>query len=72
MNNREKCISILDSFSEGQLVNIAAMLEAARTAIDEAEDEAFCTQLHAQYEADPERGESMTEEALCRSLGIAL
>ena len=25
MSNREKCISILDSFSEGQLVNIAAM-----------------------------------------------
>ena len=72
MSNREKCISILDSFSEGQLVNIAAMLEAARSAVDEAEDEAFCAQLHARYEADPEKGECITEDELCRSLGIAL
>ena len=72
MSNREKCISILDSFSEGQLANIAAMLEAVRTAIDEAADDAFCAQLHAQYEADPERGERVTEDELCRSLGIVL
>lgn len=72
MSNREKCISILDSFTEGQLANIAALLEATRSAIDEAADDAFCASLRREYEADPDKGESMSEEELCRSLGIAL
>ena len=45
MSNREKCIAILDSFSEGQLANIAAMLQAAKDAISEAADDAFCNAL---------------------------
>ncbi len=72
MSNREMCITILDSFSEAQLANIAAMLQAAKNAISEAEDDAFCEQLYRQYEADPDKGETMTEAELCRELGISL
>ena len=72
MSNREKCIAILDSFSEGQLANIAAMLQAARDAVSEAEDDAFCEQLYQQYQNDPDKGETMTEAELCKELGIAL
>lgn len=35
MNNREKCIAILDSFNEHQLANIANMLQAALDAVSE-------------------------------------
>ena len=72
MSNREKCIAILDSFSEVQLANIATMLQAARDAVSEAEDDAFCEQLYQQYQADPDKGETVTEAELCRELGIAL
>lgn len=36
MSNREKCIAILDSFNEGQLANIAAMLQTVKKAIEDA------------------------------------
>lgn len=36
MSNRERCIAILDSFSEGQLANIAAMLQTMKKAIEDA------------------------------------
>lgn len=72
MNNREKCIALLDSFSESQLVNIAAMLQAARNAILEAEDENFCRSLYKEYEADPDKGEAVTIEEAARMLGVEL
>lgn len=36
MSNREKCIAILDSFTDAQLVNVAAMLQAVKNTIDDA------------------------------------
>lgn len=72
MSNREMCISILDSFSETQLVNIAAMLQAAKNAICEAEDDAFCEQLYRQYEADPDKGQAVSLEEAARELGVEL
>ena len=45
MSNRERCDAILDSFSEAQLVNVAAMLQAMRQTIDDLEDEAFCQRM---------------------------
>ncbi|HJB59805.1 MAG TPA: hypothetical protein H9771_09170 [Candidatus Faecalibacterium faecipullorum] len=35
----------------------------------EAED-AFCEKLYQQYLSDPDRGQYMTEEELCKELGI--
>lgn len=72
MSNREKCIAILDSFSEGQLVNIAAMLQAARDAINEAADDAFCNALYEEYKEDPDKGQAISLEDAARALGVAL
>lgn len=35
MSNKERCIAILDTFTEAQLANIAAMLQAAQEVMDD-------------------------------------
>lgn len=72
MSNREKCIAIIDSFTEGQLVNIAAMLQAARDAVTEAADDAFCASLYKDYLSDPDRGEAVSLEDAAAALGVQL
>ena len=72
MSNREKCISILDSFSDSQLTNIVAILQAARDAIAEAADDAFCNALYEEYKADPDKGEAVSLEEAARLLGVTL
>ena len=72
MSNREKCISIIDSFSENQLYNIAVMLEAARKAVYEAEDDAYCLSLYKDYRNNPDNEEPMDIESFAAELGIAL
>lgn len=71
MSNRDKCIAILDSFNDSQLVNIVAMLEAAKNAITDAADDAFCNALLKEYEADPDKGEAMSIEDAAKMLGVA-
>ena len=72
MSNREKCIAILDSFSEVQLANIAVMLQAAKDAISEAADDAFCNALYEEYNVDPDKGEAISLEDAAKALGVAL
>lgn len=72
MSNREKCITILDSFSEGQLANIAAMLQAAKDAISEAADDAFCNALYQEYQANPDKGQPVSLEDAAKLLGVSL
>ena len=36
MSNREMCIALLDDFTEPQLVNVAAMLQTMKKAIEDA------------------------------------
>lgn len=72
MSNREKCIAILDSFSEGQLANIAAMLQAAKDAISEAADDAFCNALYEEYAENPEKGQAVSLEDAAKVLGVSL
>ena len=72
MSNREKCIAIIDSFSEIQLANIAAMLQAARDAITEAADAAFCESLYDEYKADPDKGNAVSLEDAAAMLGVSL
>ena len=38
MSNREKCVALLNDFSEAQLVNVAAMLQSMKQAIADAMD----------------------------------
>lgn len=72
MSNREKCQSLLDSFSDLQLANIAVMLEAAKNAIEDAADDAFCRALYQEYEADPDKGNPVSIEEAARQLGVVL
>ena len=72
MSNREKCIAIINSFSEAQLANIAAMLQAAHNAINEAADDAFCASLYEDYLADPDRGEAVSLADAAAALGVEL
>lgn len=72
MSNREKCLNLLDSFTDGQLGDIAAMLEAAKNAIDNAADDAFCHALYREYEIDPDKGQPISLEEAARQLGVIL
>ena len=72
MSNREKCIAILDSFTDSQLINIVAILQAARDAVSEAADDAFCEALYKEYEADPDKGNPVSLEEAARLLGVSL
>lgn len=72
MSNREKCIAILDSFSDNQLVNIVAMLQAAKNAITDAADDAFCNALLKDYENDPDKGQTVSIEEAAKMLGVVL
>ena len=72
MSNREKCIAILDSFTEVQLANIANLLQAAKDAIAEATDDAFCNALYEKYKADPDKGQAVSLEDAAKALGVVL
>ena len=72
MSSREKCIAILDTFDETQLVNAAAMLAVMRKTIDDLEDEAFCEKMVRDYENDPDKGDPMPIEEFAKQLGIEL
>ena len=72
MSNREKCIAILDSFTEVQLANIANLLQAAKDAIAEATDDAFCNALYEKYKADPDKGQAISLEDAAKTLGVVL
>lgn len=72
MSNREKCIAIIDSFNDLQLINIVALLQAARDAVSEAADDAFCNALYEEYKADPDKGEAVSLEDAAKLLGVTL
>lgn len=72
MSNREKCIAILDSFSETQLANVAAMLEAAKNAIDDALDDSYCLDLYQKYLSSPDKGKAVSIEDAAALLGVEL
>ncbi len=72
MSNRDKCIAILDSFNDSQLGNIVAILQAAKDAISDAADDAFCNALYKEYQADPDKGQAVSIEDAAKMLGVAL
>ena len=72
MSNRERCSALLDTFTDTQLVNVAAMLQVMRQTFDDLEDEAFCEKMLRDYENDPDKGDPMPIEDFARQLGIEL
>ena len=63
MSNREKCISIIDLFSEEQLVKAALILE-------EIADDVFCAQMHENYLENPDKGEAVLFEDFAREIYV--
>ena len=62
MNNREKCIAIIDFFTEEQLESVVNMLEAAKNLTIVAADDSFCSQMYDKYVTDePEEPKVSTE-----------
>ena len=39
---------------------------------DEMDDDAFCEQLYQAYLADPDKGQTVTEDEVLKELGITL
>ena len=72
ISNREKCIAIIDSFDEAQLGGIASILQAAKNAIEESIDDAFCLRLYEEYLRDEDNGETVGFEEAARMLGVSL
>ena len=68
MSNKERCIAILDTFTEGQLASIATMLQAAQEAVDDA----FCAALYENYQNDPDKDHPVSLEAAAAALGVEL
>lgn len=68
MSNKERCLAILDTFTESQLASIAAMLQAAQEAIDDA----FCAALYENYQNDPDKGQPISLEDAAAALGVEL
>lgn len=70
MSNKEMCIKLLEEVPEYKAGYILAYIQGI--VADENADDAFCDALYTEYLTDPDKGETMTEEELCRELGIAL
>ena len=65
MNIREKCLMLIDNFSDEQLANIAILLE-------EAADDEYCLRLCDDYLSNPDKDDAMPLEDFANSLGIGL
>ncbi len=70
MSTKEICIALLDTFTEAQLANAAAMLQAMKQDIDD--DDAFCEQMYQNYLNDPDKGDPVPIEDFAKELGIQL
>ncbi len=68
MTNKEKCIALLNSFSESQLQNIATMLQAVKDMIDDTADNVFCEALYKEYQTDPDKGEAVSMDEAAKDL----
>lgn len=75
MSAKEKIYSIIDEFSEEQLIQVCALLTSVRKMLnEEAEDDAFCVKLLDDYrnDSDPHKHESVTLDEFAKGLGINL
>ena len=72
MSNREICYNIINSFSEEQLGNIITMLNTIKILADESADDAYCSRLYADYQAETDKGEPMSINEFAQGLGVML
>ena len=72
MNNRDKCISIINFFTEDQLMAVAEMLESAKKLAVETADDAFCAKMYEDYLNNPDKGEAVDFEDFAREIGVSI
>ena len=72
MSNRERCYTIIDSFTEEQLENVAVLLSSAKSLVGEIAEDAYCLRLYHDYENNPDKGDAVGIEDFASRLGIAL
>lgn len=70
MSDRERIIQLLDEVPAYKLGYVLAYVQGLTA--DEDADDAYCEQLYQHYLNDPERGQTYTEDEVCKKLGIAL
>ena len=70
MSEKERVIQLLDDVPAYKMGYILAYVQGLTA--DEDADDAFCEELAERYENDPDKGQFVTEEELCKELGIAL
>lgn len=70
MSDRERIAQLLDEVPAYKLGYVLAYVQGLTA--DEDADDAYCEQLYQHYFNDPERGQTYTEDEVCKELGIAL
>lgn len=69
MSARELCIKLMDNVPDSKIGYLLAYLQGL--VADEPDDDAFCQQLLAQYESDPEKDQAYSLEACKQEWGLA-
>lgn len=69
MSTRELCAKLMDNVPDYKIGYLLAYLQGL--VADEPDDDAFCRQLLAQYEADPEKNQSYSLEDCKKEWGLA-
>lgn len=72
MSNKEKCLSLLNEFSDAQLANIAVLLESVKTLTEETAEDSYCLRLYADYQTSADKGEPISLDDFAKSLGLNL
>ncbi len=70
MSNKELCLKLMESLPESKLGYVLAYIQGLLA--DEADDATFCETLYQQYEADPDKGQSVSLEEAAKQLGVEL
>jgi hypothetical protein len=69
MSDRELCIKLLDNVPEYKIGYVLAYIQGITA--DEPAEQAYCEQLIAEYEQDPEKDISYSLEDCKREWGLA-
>lgn len=69
MSTRELCAKLMDIVPDSKIGYLLAYLQGL--VADEPDDDAFCKQLIAQYEADPEKEDSYTLQECLQEWGLS-
>ena len=70
MSEKEMALRLLDSVPPAKLGYVIAYLQGLTAG--EADDDAFCEQLVRDYEADPDKGDTVTLADMAKQCGIEL